>query len=269
MEVYQILMKKSQSRRSLNKINSLLLLIVLILLGSCSKKIAPIDDASNLSRVDLNLSEFNFDYMQIKSKIQFREATKNQNANALVRMKKDSIIWFNLTGALGVQGVRGILTKDSIKVINRVDKVYWKYTWNDLSKEFNFPVDYDLIEAMILGEMPKGEQKDEEIIKDKSRYVIHQTFGEILIDNFVNPELKVVEEVRINETTSSNSLTLFYKNFGVVNEQVFPYNSYLSLQHTNEFGEVETNLNIDHGKAEVSDKPLKFPFSIPEKYVSR
>lgn len=260
-------MKKLLIKGSLNKSLFIVLILFTFSLG-CSKKITAVDD-SNISRVDLNLSEFNFDYLVIKSKIEFRESSNNQSANALLRMKKDSVIWFNLSGALGVQGVRGILTKDSVKVINRVDKVYWKYSWDDLSDEFNFPVDFHLIEAMILGEMPKGEQESEEIIKKKNRFVIHQTFGDIFVDNYVNPELKVVEEVRIEEMTTSNSLTLLYKNFGVVNDQVFPYNSYLSLTHNNEFGQVETNLNIDHGRAEVSDKPLKFPFSIPAKYESK
>jgi hypothetical protein len=222
-----------------------------------------------LVRSELGIDEVQFDYLSIKSKIEFKEASSSKNASALIRLKKDSIMWFNLSGTLGVQGLRGIMTQDSVKMINRVDKEYWLMDYKDLSKEFNFKIDFYIIQAMVLGEMPKGIQEGETITKERDRYVIHQNFGDIYIDNYISENSKKVTEVNILESDTKNSMTLLYGDFQKVNEQFFPFSSFVSLIHNNEFGELETNIDINHSRVEFSDKILKFPFTIPAKYAKK
>jgi hypothetical protein len=239
----------------------------LLLLQSCSKKISVF--SRSYDSEDLTIDELNFDYLTIKSKIQFKEAHKTTRATTLIRMKKDSIIWFNLTGALGVQGVRGIITKDSVKIINRVEKVFYKYDFKEVSKEFKFPIDFDLIQSMIVGDMPKSLTEDNSVRKHNGKYLIKQNIENIRISNVINQETLKLEEVNVTEKETDNSLKLLYKDFKNVNDQGLPFSIFLSLIHHNEFGELETQLTIDHLKAEPSDKSLKFPFSIPKKYEAK
>lgn len=39
-------------------------------------------------------------------------------------MYKDSVIWIRITAILGIEGLRAYITKDSVKILNRQDKVY-------------------------------------------------------------------------------------------------------------------------------------------------
>ena len=64
-------------------------------------------------------------------------------------------------------------------------------------------------------------------------------------------------------------MTLLYGDFQQVDEQFFPFSSFVSLIHNNEFGELETKVDIKHSKVEFSDKELKFPFTIPNKYAKK
>jgi hypothetical protein len=184
-------------------------------------------------------------------------------------MKKDSVIWFNLSGALGVQGVRGIITHDSVKLVNRVEKSYYSYDFKKVSDEFKFPIDFDLIQAMIVGDMPKPLKDSNSTKSSGKRYIIKQNIGNIYITNYVNQETMKLEEVNVTEKETDNSLKLLYKDFRLLNNQGLPFSIFISLIHHNEFGELETQLVIDHSKAEASDKPLKFPFSVPKKYETQ
>jgi hypothetical protein len=243
-------------------------IFVSIFFSSCSKKLT--GTSATLDRDEIGIDMVDFDYLSIKSKIEFQEAASSvKNATALIRLKKDSVMWFNLSGTLGVQGVRGILTQDSIKMINRVEKQYYLMDYDDLSREFNFKIDFSIIQAMVLGEMPKGIQEGETISKERDRYVIHQNFGDVYIDNYISASTKKVTEVSILETPTKNSMTLLYGDFQQVNEQYFPFSSFVSLIHNNEFGELETKVDITHNKVEFSDKELKFPFTIPSRYVQK
>lgn len=240
------------------------LLALALLISGCGKKIAVFSKTYN--RDNLNIQELQYDYLTIKSKIKLQETHKTTNATAIVRLKKDSVIWFNLSGALGVQGMRGIITKDSVKVLNRVDKTYQVYGIGDIAGEFNFPIDFELIQSMVVGNMPKPRAKDDYVKMQNGKYVVRQNIGEILIDNYIDPDVMKLVEVDVVEKSTDNRLKLLYKDFRQINDQAFPFSAFISLIHHNEFGELETQLNIDHSKVEISETPLKFPFSVPKKY---
>ena len=49
---------------------------------------------------------------------------KKYNVNANLRMYKDSVIWISVTGLFGIEGLRAYITKDSVKILNKLDKIY-------------------------------------------------------------------------------------------------------------------------------------------------
>lgn len=252
--------------KSFNKLLGLVL-IGSILLQSCSKKISVFSRSNSAKNVKIEKLDFN--YLTIKSKIELKETHKTTNATALIRMKKDSVIWFNLSGALGVQGVRGIVTQDSVKVINKVEKTYYTYDFKAISQEFDFPINFDLIQAMLVGDMPKPMEEDNSARSSGKRYIVKQNIDNIYITNFINKESLKLEEVNVTEKETDNSLKLLYKDFREINNQGLPFSVFASLIHHNEFGELETQLNVEVIKADASDKPLKFPFSVPKKYETK
>jgi hypothetical protein len=220
-------------------------------------------------RASLDIQQLNFDYLSIKSKIELREPHKLTKFTALVRIKKDSIIWFNLSGALGVQGMRGIVTKDSVFMINRVAKEYSIYTFADVNNEFNFPVDFALLQSMIVGNMPKPNEPDQSVKHEGKKYIVKQSINEILIDNYIDDSNMKLVEVEVTEKKTDNSLKLLYKDFREINSQAFPFSAFISLIHHNEFGQLETQMTIEHSKVEAPEKELKFPFNIPNKYARK
>ena len=249
--------------------SSLLIFAVIAvpLLTSCGTKVASFTDTYD--RASLDIQQLEFDYLSIKSKIELHEPHKTTKVTALVRIKKDSIIWFNLSGALGVQGMRGIATQDSVFIINRVAKEYSVYSFSDVSQEFNFPIDYALLQSMIIGNMPKPDEPDQSVQHEGNKYIVKQSINDILIDNYIDDSNMKLVEVEVTERKTDNSLKLLYKDFREINNQAFPFSVFISLLHHNEFGQLETQMIIDHSRVESPDKELKFPFNIPNKYAKK
>lgn len=249
--------------------SSLLIFTVaaLPLITSCGTKVARF--TQTYDRASLDIQQLEFDYLTIKSKIELHEQHKTTKFTALVRLKKDSIIWFNLSGAMGVQGMRGIVTKDSVFMINRVAKEYSVYTFTDVNQEFNFPIDFALLQSMIVGNMPKPDEPDQSIKHEGKQYVVKQSINDIRIDNYIDDTNMKLVEVEVTEKKTDNSLKLLYKDFREINNQAFPFSAFISLIHHNEFGQLETQMTIDHSKVESTDKELKFPFNIPNKYARK
>jgi hypothetical protein len=259
-------MKKLIKARSFSKL--LIFFIAAIpLLTACGTKVGTY--SSTFDRASLDIQQLEFDYLSIKSKIELFEPHKTTKVTALVRIKKDSIIWFNLSGALGVQGVRGIVTNDSVYMINRVSKEYSIYGFNEVGKEFNFPIDFSLLQSMIVGNMPKPNEPDQSVKHQGKKYIVKQTINDILIDNYIDETNMKLIEVQVTERKTDNSLKLLYKDFREIDTQAFPFSAFISLIHHNEFGQLETQMTIEHSRVESAEKELKFPFNIPNKYARK
>ena len=237
----------------------------LMILLSCGKQITG-SSTKYLNIENYKIDEITFDYFSLKSKISLVEQGNNQKATALIRIRKDSLIWFNLSGSLGIQGMRGVLTKDSIKVLDRLNKEFYQYTYENLSERFNFELNYDLLEAMILGNLPYHTNLSDSVELINNYYVLKQKDGNLSIINYVNPGNRKVIKVNLVQQLNQNKLTLEYSNFEFVETRVFPFYCNILLIYNRDEGKMERGLNIDHVKVEFPKKPLKFPFNIPNKY---
>lgn len=75
----------------------------------------------------------------------------SNNVTAHIRMQYDSIIWFSVTGLLGLEGVRGLITHDSVKLIDKQKKIYKSQSISYLQEIVKLPLDLVSLQDLILG----------------------------------------------------------------------------------------------------------------------
>ncbi len=245
----------------------ILLMLVTIAFTSCKKEIATTGtkefDLENVSVLPLD-----FNYLSTKSKVAFQDKNIDISLTATIRIKQDSLIWMSLSPALGIEAVRGLITLDSIYIINRLNRTYSVFDFASLSQKFNFDINYGLVQAMLLGDMPFEQSLVDRIMKKGRNILIHQEKGNIAIDNYIDPEMMKTERVQLYETSSTNTLTLLYDNFQPFTDVFLPYSSKIVLSYQEGKDRQTTLIDIDHGKAEIAST-LQFPFNIPQKYDRR
>ena len=147
-----------------------------------------------------------------------------------------------------------------------MDKEYYIFNFEEISRYFNFKVDFELIQSIILGNLARPIDRETQIAKEDKYYMIKQNSGPLDIQSFVLTENKKIETVLINEDETSNFMTLKYAEFKETSEYLFPKVCHVNLTYKAKKGPLVTGINLQHNKAEISDKPLKFPFNIPAKY---
>lgn len=76
---------------------------------------------------------------------------KKESVNANLRMYKDSLIWISVTGLFGIEGLRAHITADSIKMLNKLDKVYTARSVNYLQEVTGLPLDMPSVQHLIIG----------------------------------------------------------------------------------------------------------------------
>lgn len=235
---------------------------------SCSKKITPPAISVTPPKPTLNVEEIDFDYMQGKARMILRDANKEREVKANIRVRKDSVIWMTFS-VIGVQGGKALVNKDSITIVSNVDNEYYVFDYAELSRRYNFEISYDVIQAAMLGNLVMKRKDDDQIVQETSFFVLKQQANSVTVDNFINAASMKVEKVEMKELNSSNSLVVNYSNFQPMGSKLFPYNGTISLFYKGLGGLLNTTIIFEYNKAEVGDKELKFPFNIPKRYVRR
>ncbi len=215
---------------------------------------------------NVNIEEIDFEYFQTRTKVRYTEGDKQVNGNAHIRIKKDSLIWFSISPSVGLEATRVMITKDTAIVINRMDKEYYIFNFEEISRYFNFKVDFELIQSIILGNLAREIDDKTQIAKENNYYLIKQTSGPLDIQSFVLIDNKKIETVLINEIETSNFMTLKYSEFKETSNYLFARNCQINLTYKAKKGPMVTSISLQHNRADISDKPLKFPFNIPSKY---
>lgn len=238
-------------------------------LFSCSRKVAaPVATEPEPTR-ELHIEGIDFGYFQGKARMILRDANKEREVKANIRIRKDSVIWMTFS-VIGVQGGKALINKDSITIVSNMDKEYYVFEYPELSKRYNFEINYDVIQAAMLGNLILPRDPDSETVTpESSMFLLKQKAGTVEVTNFINAASTKIEKIEMKEQNSSNSLVINYSNFQPVGDKVFPYNGTISLFYKTMAGVLNTTVIFEYSKADVGDKELKFPFNIPKRYVRR
>jgi hypothetical protein len=254
----------------MNRSLQFLLLALSLVIVACSKKIvAPIQaPAAPAPTLSLEVEAIDFEYFHGKARMILRDANKEREVKATIRIRKDSVIWMTFN-VIGIQGGKALINHDSITIVSNVDKEYYVFDYKELSKRFNFNISYNVIQSAMLGNLIMPRSADDDIKEESSVYVLKQHSGTVDVMNFINAANMKLEKVEMKETNTSNSLTINYSNFQPVGNKTFPYNGTINLFYKAAAGLFNTTIIFDYNKAEVGSKELKFPFNIPKRYERR
>lgn len=260
--------RKSPTENCMNSFTRLVLLFGVLTLSGCSKKLLVSGRTTPAGMSDLHVQEIDFEYFHGRARMILKSDQKEREVKANIRVRKDSVIWMNFT-VIGVQGGRVLINQDSITIVSNVDKEYYVYDYAELSRRFNFEINYHVIQSALLGNLLIPRKDDDEVEHKGATFLLRQKSGNINILNYISVNNLKIQKVELRENNTHNSLTINYGNFQPVGPKIFPYNGTITLLYKSQNGLLNTTIIFEYNKAEVGDKELKFPFNIPKKYDRR
>lgn len=250
----------------MNRSLALVIISLSVLAAACSRKVSP--PITGTPKANLNIEEIDFDYFHGKARMILRDANKEREVKANIRIRKDSVIWMTFS-VIGVQGGKALINKDSITIVSTVDKEYFVFDYAELTKRFKFEINYDVIQSAMLGN-PIIKRSDDDVVDPvSSMFLLKQHVNTIDVTNYVNAASMKIEKVELKENDSNNALTINYSNFQPVGDKIFPYNGTINLFYKSLSGLLHTTIIFEYNKAEVGGRELRFPFNIPKKYERR
>ncbi len=226
----------------------------------------------------MNANEFHFETFSSKAEFTFEQNGKKNSFKANVRIKKDSIVWISITPLFGIELGRIAITHDTVKVINRLEKEFFIGDESYIKKRFNIDMDFDLLQAMLLGNS-MGFEPDEKVkfAIDKEQYYLGnlrmrkvrkadekphkiEKESEEFLSLWLDQNSFKIREFLISDITADRFLKGAFSNYEDVEGQLLPKNLHFELQT-----DKPAVFDIDYSRVYLN-KSLNFAFTISSKY---
>ena len=239
-----------------------------LLLSSCKKDFIPFE-SSKIEINDFVVDEIDYKFLSTKSKFQYKNENQLINATLNTRIEKDKKIWFSVRVALGIEAARGLVTKDEIVIIDRVNKQVIKSTPDIIENTFKIKLNFEQLESILTGNLLYDISESDNLVSEGNYFKIIQEKGTIQSQNLVNSKTSKVEKLILFDEVTNYLLTVDYENFKPLGKILFPGRHLFTSVSYLEGSSVPVinNINFNYREVERTNKPLKFPFNIPSKYV--
>lgn len=268
---------------------SILFSMVALLTISCSTQRKVIKEPLKEYGVDylfenMKKHELQFTWLSAKFNAEAEINKKTTTIDGQIRILHDSVIWISISPALGIEVLRLYITNDSVKIINRLNSTYYKGTFKHLNALINTEVDFDMMQALLLGndftyyengEIGKFKASvfnDQYILSTAERHKLKKhvrsqdQLNKVYLQNIhLSADSFKIKEQMVKEKTpqeSNRKLEVVYKNFLTIGQQLFPQQLHFRIFDK----EDPMVVVINYSKIAV-DNELNLPFTIPASYT--
>ncbi|GAB3313632.1 DUF4292 domain-containing protein [Hymenobacter humi] len=255
----------------MNKVT--LLLALGLLLGSCHRKAVPTASTNGpgtsvaVAEPSVRATNTSFTFLSAKGKAQITMKGNKQGANLALRMRRDSIIWVSASLA-GIEGVRAVLTPDSVRVLNRIEHTYFTGGYDYLSKLLNVPVSFEQMQALLLGDyLPAPTGTTPTVATEEAgRQRVTYPLADVLIERLLQAATGRVQQLKVSDEATKRNLTVDYTDFRQLEEQAglpFAHATFIQAQQA-ALGVITAAIN--YTKVNAGRERLAFPYTVPKGY---
>lgn len=111
----------------------------------------PAADSLTVLRGD-GINRKGWEYFSGRLGVDYTDGDGEEMAGSIsLRMRKDSVIWFSVSVAMGIQVAKGLITQDTVTILDTYHKEYTRYGIKDLSEALGTEVTLRQLQNIILG----------------------------------------------------------------------------------------------------------------------
>ena len=199
------------------------------------------------------------------------------NLRGSVRINKDSAIMVSINAFAGIEAARLLLTRDSVKILDRINNRYFLGNYTDSQRFFPYKMDFDIIQSIFFGTSIRIFDEFNLLDRSGTRYLFDKEVmtvryqGEIF-PHANNPSGQDMLQINFDNSFFMRDIELFstgndiytrltYNSFSNTDGFYFPDDIDLHFISHN----LPLHANMKFSRIET-DQELSFPFSIPSRY---
>lgn len=280
--------------------NYIILVSLLLAFTSCktpktliTENIRPISANKLIEGIEANAFDYNgLDIKRISCV--YEDQNGKTTFRATLKSAKDKYILITLS-KINVPVARLLLTPDSVKMINYIDKSYFIQGYDFVGRFVSADIDFYTVQSILTSnvfsyredDFDENDYKEFVSYADSGRYVLQsfknrklskitQKGKEEKIDRFlkkmdddefivqylyVDPETFKINKIVLDDISNDRKVTVDFSNFQLVDDQLYPGN--IDVHFQNEQNALRLNVELSRFS---TDYDPEYNFNIPERY---
>jgi len=217
----------------------------------------------NESYQQIQNRQIQYQTFSAKTDVDYRELDgKKYSVTVHIRMVKDSVIWLLVNGPLGIEGLRALITSDSVKILDKQNKTYTARSLTYLQEVTALPLDLGSLQNLLIGNA---------VFFGPDIYAYQKSPGSLSLfssGNYfknlftVGDLTKTVISSKLDDVNVLHNRTCYltYSDYYDKKGQLFSRERNINVAEKKKI-----DIKIQFKQYEFNEK-LSFPFSVSEKY---
>lgn len=226
--------------------------------------IAPEKAALKEQLVPIWKHKMDFSTFKGKAKTHYDGGGMNADFTANVRLARDSVIWVHITAGMGIVNVaRVLITQDSFKLVNFLDKTAVRMHIKDAQKMLPAAIDFNLLQSFIIGEaLTEPIQELVDITDFGGTWTLHINGLEADQQVAINKADSTLRSQQVLSTARNFAAMIQYGEYSMVNDRKFAGRRAIAVTNQEQPHQIEMAFNNA-----VFDEAMTYPFTIPDSYT--
>jgi hypothetical protein len=199
-----------------------------------------------------------------KVKVDYSNQQGHQpNFTAVIHMKKDSIIWIDISGPFGINAFRVIITPDTLRILNELKHTYQARSLSYLKDVAEIPFDFKTIQNLLVGNLVFFDSTSITSYKPGASSTALVSAGDVFKNLLIlaNGDNRVMHSKLDDvDPTRNRTADLTFDDYVSKGGILFATTRSIGIS---EKTQVDIELNF---KSFDFNVPLTYPFNIPKKY---
>ncbi len=196
---------------------------------------------------------------------------QDNEVNAVVKIRKDSIIWIEIYGKVGpvtVKAFQVLITHDSVKILDRLKKVVRMRSVSYLREQVHLPVDFNTVQNILIGNPIFLDTANILYYRTEPKGISLFSVGRIFTNFLTLNQDNTLNHSKLDDTDPMRARTcdITYGDYDYNGPAPAPFSTYRKISVA-EKGKVDIEIGIN--KHYKFNEALSYPFSIPKNYKRR
>lgn len=209
----------------------------------------------------INKTKMSFQTMNARFKINYETVNKSDNYIANISIEKGKTIYITIRGAMGIIGLKALITKDSVILFYPLNKKLERRPLSYIQEIVKIPFTYVTLEDLIIGNPIFMEDASIVAYKMNNNKLQVGLVGKLFKNLISISEDKTkVLHLKLDDIDLNKNRTcdITYYDHVALNQDQFPLNRDIAIA-------AQSRLEIHMEAKEYSfNEPLKYTFSIPQ-----
>lgn len=210
----------------------------------------------------LDSNKIDYTWFATKAKIKYEDSNQKVSFTAVVRMKKDSLIWLTLK-KMNVEGVRVQISPEKIEILDHQGLTYAQKPFRFLKDEFGLELSFPELQDLIIGNPILFQNPELISVILENQHVLKTPESEkTVVKIFINPANFLLN--KIQGSINHNSIDITYGDYEEIGLQQISTTKDIYID-SEEISNSPITLKMSFSSM-VIDEPQKMNFEIPDSY---